>query len=102
MQAVKGYLSDGHFTPTDGTVLPHFVHAVLVLGESITKPQPTKPQEDFWKEFDKLTEEVRIEEQSARKEWLNRLREARQLAANELLPDFPTRTPMGEPHRLTD
>ena len=48
MQAVKGYISNGRFTPTDGAILPRYVRAVLVLEET-----PEKPQNNFWNEFDR-------------------------------------------------
>lgn len=102
MQAVKGYFADGRFTATDGAVLPNYVHAVLVIGEAIAKAQQKKPIDEFIGELDRSIDAAKEEERHARKEWLNRLRQARQLAAGEALPDFPPRTPMGEPHGLTD
>ena len=100
MQAVKGYLSNGRFTPTDGTILPNHTQAVLIIEEETAKPK--KPQEAFLKEFNKNLKEAKLEDKQLRQEWLNRLRQARQLAANEPMPHFPPRTPMGEPHGLTD
>jgi len=54
------------------------------------------------KEFNKKLKEAKLEDKQLRQEWLNRLRQARQLSANEPMPHFPARTPMGEPHGLTD
>ena len=102
MQAVKGYISSGRFTPTDGTVLTDHAHAVLVINDINTNPQQKKSTEDFLSELSKLAKEAKEEERQARKEWLARLRQARQLAAGEPLPDFPPRTLMGDPHGLTD
>jgi hypothetical protein len=97
MQAVKGVISNGRFMPTDGVVLPNLANAMLVLGDVITKPP-----ENFLRELDRLIEKSVAEENNARIEWLNRLKQARLLAADEILPDFPTRQSMGEPHGLTD
>jgi len=96
MQAVKGYFADGRFTATDGTVVPNYVHAVLVIGESLVTPS----QDDVFKDFDIVADVARAEERHARMEWLERLRQARELASGEPLPNFPPRTPMGEPHGL--
>jgi len=90
MQAVKGYIDGGRFTPTDGAVLPNYAHAVLVI------------QEAFINKMDRLMDEAVTEEVNARSEWIGRLRQARLLAKNDPLPDFITRQPMREPHGLTD
>ena len=86
MLAVKGYIDSGRFTPTDGAKLPAYAHAVLVIESSI----PPLPADTL--DIDK----------TARKEWLEQLRQARQLAKNDPLPDFIVRQPMREPHGLTD
>ena len=57
MQAVKGYISNGRFTPTDGAILPSYVRAVLVIEEIAEKPQ-----DNFWKEFDRLVDASTHEE----------------------------------------
>ena len=87
MLAVKGYINEGQFTPTDGAKLPPYAHAVLVIDANIF--QPTQ-------------ENASTTNKTAKNEWLNQLRQARQLAKNDPLPDFITRQPMREPHGLTD
>ena len=87
MLAIKGYIDSGRFTPTDGTKLPVYAHAVLVIESSVS--QPAFPS-------------TLTKEKTARKEWLCQLRQARELAKNDPLPDFIARQPMREPHGLTD
>ena len=87
MLAVKGYIDSGRFTPTDGGKLPAYAHAVLVIDINITQPALTSPS---------------TKDSTARQDWLNQLRQARQLAKNDPLPDFVVRQPMREPHGLTD
>ena len=87
MLAVKGYIDSGRFTPTDGAKLPAYAHAVLVIDINISQPAPASTV---------------AKEKNARKEWLNQLRQARQLAKNDPMPDFVVRQPMREPHGLTD
>ncbi|MDR2546530.1 MAG: hypothetical protein LBC96_03335 [Lachnospiraceae bacterium] len=87
MLAIKGYIDSGRFTPTDGTQLPTYAHAVLVLeGVNLQTAHISTLAKD----------------KTARKEWLNQLDLARQLAKDEPLPDFIVRPPMREPHGLTD
>ena len=72
MQAVKGYLSNGWFTPNDGAVLPNHIEAVLVFGEGTKKPQ------------------LRSESDTqARMERLNRIEAALALSRDEDLSNFP-------------
>jgi hypothetical protein len=87
MEAVKGYINSGRFTPTDGARLPLRAHAMLIIDSVVSKPTIESPLED---------------EKMARKEWLNQLQQARQLAQDDPLPDFVSRQPMREPHGLTD
>jgi hypothetical protein len=87
MLAVKGYINSGRFTPTDGAKLPAYAHAVLIIDINISQPAPQSSV---------------IKEKITRQEWLNQLRQARQLAKNDPLPDFIVRQPMREPHGLTD
>jgi hypothetical protein len=100
MQAVKGLFTDGRFTPENNTTLPRQVHAILLFEE--TPVPPTSKAQNFWLEFDNLADEVKNEERQARTAWLARLRQARQQAEGEPLPEFPSRTPMKPPHGLTD
>ena len=87
MLAVKGYIDSGRFTPTDGATLPVYAPAVLVIENRVPEFTPENPSDK-----DKID----------RKEWLSQLRQARQLAKNDPLPDFVVRQPMREPHGLTD
>jgi hypothetical protein len=101
MQAVKGLFSDGRFTPINDTTLPHHqVHAILLFEE--TSVPPTNKTKNFWLEIDSLADEAMKEDRQARTAWLARLRQARQQAEGEPLPEFPSRTPMKPPHGLTD
>lgn len=86
MQAVKGYIDSGRFMPTDGTVLPNYAYAVLVIQESYTN------------KVDERMDEVVSGETQARLKWLGRLRWARQLAKGGPLPDFVIRQSMRKPH----
>ena len=56
MQAVKGFLIDGHFTPTDDIMLPSHVHVTLIIESESRETQDTKPN-NFWHEFDRLVDE---------------------------------------------
>ena len=85
MQAVKGLVTEGRFTPTNNMPLPRHAHAILIIEE--TPPQIT---------------EVKTEERQARQAWLARLRQARQQAEGEPLPPFLPRTPMEQPHGIAD
>jgi len=87
MLAVKGYINDGRFTPTDGASLPVYARAVLVIEGII--PQPALAS-------------ATAKDITARQEWISQLRQARKMAENDPLPDFVIRQPMGEPHGLTD
>ena len=80
MLAVQGYIDSGRFIPTDGAKLPAYAHAVLVIDMNISQPAPVIPK----------------------KEWLNQLKQARQLAKDDPTPDFIIRQPMREPHGLAD
>ncbi|MCL2189376.1 MAG: hypothetical protein FWC16_13730 [Defluviitaleaceae bacterium] len=83
MQAVKGLVTEGRFTPANNTPLPHYAHAILIIEET---PLPTPKEDDM----------------QARLAWLEELRLAREYAKDEPLPPFPPRTPMELPHGLTD
>jgi len=87
MLAVKGYIDSGRFTPTDGSKLPAYAHAVLIIESSVLQPTPVS-----------LSDKVVI----SRREWLDQLQQARELAKNDPEPDFVIRQPMREPHGLTD
>jgi len=55
MQAVKGYFTDGRFTPADNIVLPRHAHAILVI-EELPKAPATQTTSNFWHEFDRLVD----------------------------------------------
>lgn len=87
MLAVKGYIDSGRFTPTDGAKLPVYAHAVLVIESNAESHATITPS---------------AKGKATRRDWLNQLRQVRQLAQNDPLPDFIVRQPMREPHGLTD
>ena len=87
MLAVKGYINRGRFTPTDGTKLPVYANAVLVIKSNLFQP---------------VLKNSSAKEKTARKKWLYQLRQARDFAKNDTLPEFIIRQPMHEPHGLTD
>jgi len=68
MQAVKAYYDEGKFVPVKPIKLPKGSSAVITI-------------------FDFPMAEDTMHE--SRAEWLNRLREARELARDEDLPDWP-------------
>ena len=74
MQAVKGYLSNGWFTPNDGAVLPSKTEAVLVFGETTTEPRSAEIHE--------------VEKQDSI-DWLNRIKKSLELSRDEDLSNFP-------------
>jgi len=71
MQAVKGYFADGRFTPENGIELPNHVSAILVVEKLAANA------------IEKNTEDIEM-----RTNWLNDLRQAREVAINEAMPDF--------------
>jgi len=85
MQAVKGYLADGHFIPLDGAALPSYAQVIVVIEEILQKTEDTNPLNYV----PDIPIEMTEAEHHARNEWLNRLRDARELAKDEHLPDWP-------------
>ncbi|MCL1877803.1 MAG: hypothetical protein FWF80_03005 [Defluviitaleaceae bacterium] len=60
MHAIKGYFTNGRFTPADNVLLPNYSHAILVIEQL---PQaPSENTNGFWQEFDKLVDESANEE----------------------------------------
>ena len=56
MQAIKGYLEDGHFTPIEAVTLPKRAEVTLLfreLAHSLTRDD----EKAFWVEFDHRTAE---------------------------------------------
>ena len=87
MTAIKGYIDSGRFTPIDGTKLPTYAYAVLVIESIPDQLSPESPP---------------LKAETTKNEWLNQLRQARILAKNDPLPNFVVRQPMREPHGLSD
>ena len=79
MQAVKGRLSNGWFTPNDGVALPNQIEAMLVFWETTAEPQSTETLEITASDVEK----------QARIDWLNRIEAALELTDDEDLSDFP-------------
>ena len=80
MQAVKGYLSNGWFTPINKVVLPRSAEAMLVFVDSSTVPITTELiAEPYFSES----------EIQARVEGLKRIDATLELAKDEDLSDFP-------------
>ena len=74
MQAVKGYLSNGLFTPRDAVVLPSHAEVVLIFGETA--------EED-------TAEPLSEAERQACKEWLDEMDVLLELSRDEDISDFP-------------
>ena len=70
MQAVKAYYDEGKFVPVKPIRLPKGSSAVITI-------------------FDFAIVEINTAMDESRVEWLNRLREARELTKDENLPDWP-------------
>ena len=79
MQAVKGYISNGWFTPNDGVVMPSHARVKLVIEEVIESPQPAEI----------LPFKSEEAEMQARIDWLKRIEAALELSKDEDLSDFP-------------
>ena len=79
MQAVKGYFSNGWFTPSDNVVLPNQIEAVLVFDETITEPLITEA----------VSYDFREAEKQSNINWLNQIKKSLELSRDEDLSDFP-------------
>ena len=79
MQAVKGYLSHGRFTPFNKAFLPNQTEVMLIFADTDTKPLSIESTESYFNEF----------EIHARVESLKRIEAALELAKDEDLSDFP-------------
>ena len=80
MQAVKGYLTDGQFTPLNGDVLPSRAKVIIIIEEIVQKANEL------------ISFAVEENELKARRAWLKRLRESVEDAMEEPLLDFPARS----------
>jgi len=76
MQAVKGYLDNGVFKPSDGVELPGYAKVILVIEEAMSKTV-TMPNEK-WEE-----------ERQARMKWLDTIEAELDLIDDEDLSNFP-------------
>ena len=56
MQAVKGYLENGRFTPYEAITLPRRVEVTLLFSETVISPVYID-EKAFWEEFDRMTAE---------------------------------------------
>ena len=87
-QAVKGYLSNGWFTPNDGVVLPSHARVRLVIEEVLEKPQPS---ETLLFKPDDSAKQARID-------GLEKIKAELELIDDEDLSDFPKQGLMKLPH----
>jgi hypothetical protein len=85
VQAVKGYLTNGWFMPSDGFVLPNHARVMLVIEEVMEKSQPTVSLSEAGNE------------KQASIEWLNRVEHLLELSRDEDLSGFPKQEPMKSP-----
>jgi len=79
MQAIKGYFTDGRFTPADNIALPRHAHAILVI-EELPETPVTQSANNFWHEFDRLVD----------------------ASAHEAMPEFPRLRLGREPITFTE
>ena len=79
MQAVKGYLSNGWFTPNNGAELPSHARVMLVVEEIIERNHET---EILPFESDDAKKQARID-------WINRVESLLELSRGEDLSNFP-------------
>jgi len=77
MQAVKGYLTNGWFTPVDKVKLPNHIEAVLVFGDKIETLQPENEHA------------LNEPEMKACIDWLNQVKASLELSRDEDLTNFP-------------
>ncbi|MCL2378390.1 MAG: antitoxin family protein [Defluviitaleaceae bacterium] len=111
MQAIKAYYEEGKFIPVRPINIPKGSQAIVtILDATFGIIQPDADADatsiDSRHNRQKLQEESIThaidEEMQMRKEWLNSLKQARDLANDDPLIDFPTRQPMREPHGFAD
>ena len=91
MQAVKGYISNGRFTPNDEFMLPNYARVMLVIEEVIENPTG--------KEL--LSDKADDSAHQARVEWLNRVESLLELSMDEDLSNFPKQELMKNPNDYT-
>ena len=87
MQAVKGYISNGRFTPNDEFILPNYARVMLVIEEVIEGPAIKELSSDD------ADDTVR----QARADWLNRVEAMLALSMDEDLSNFPKQERMKSP-----
>jgi len=92
MQVVKAYYDEGKFIPFKPVSIPKGSEVIVTIPDVIL-------EEIQLKETTSLTTE---EEMQMRKEWLDNLKQARELAKDDPLIDFIVRQPMREPHGISD
>ena len=107
MQAVKGYLTDGLFTPDNGVILPRRAQAILVIAELHFGHEPATTKEEISpseipEEYATLVEKVGAEEAQRRIAWLKRLHESIALSMDEEPFELPPRARDMRPPVLFD
>lgn len=85
MQAIKGYLSNGLFTPSDEVGLPSHARVVLIIEEEIDKPKQTLPF---------IPDEA---DKKARTDWLIKVEEMLKQSRDEDLSYFPRQETVKNP-----
>ena len=104
IQTLQGYFHKGFFYQQGQKVsLPeHQVVIVNILNLPIDIVETKKMDGQCLNKSTAVNDEAKKEEKQARKDWINRLKQARLLAQGEPLPNFQPRQPMSEPHGLID
>ena len=89
MQAVKGRISNGLFTPSYETTIPSHAEVILIFADAWLKPQATTSSC-----FDEVQKQARIE-------GLKKVKEALAQIDGEDLSDFPKQGLMKLPHEYS-
>ena len=92
MQAVKAYYDEGKFIPFKPIDIPKGSHVIVTILDSTF--EETQPKN--------VTSLASEDEMQMRKDWLNSLKQAGELAKDDPLIDFPVRQLMREPHGIAD
>ena len=80
MQAIKGYLDNGKFTPHEVVNLPRRAEVTLIFRE-IVQPQMPDDEKAFWIEFDSMTASSMNENDLLNDDAFSRRESGRDLAA---------------------
>ena len=79
MHVVKGYLSNGWFTPNENVVLPDQIEAVLVFGETTLTSRSAET----------IAFDLSEAEKQASINWLVQIKKSLELSRDEDLSNFP-------------